>query len=87
MASRGTPDRLGEGNLVPKEMQHLLDCILVKDVGVWNLWQSHGMDNEQRRAGLCANPRISVVLKGAQIIEQVTAGFQARRRPLPVARC
>ena len=36
------------------------------------------MDNEQRSAGFRANTRISVVLKGAQIIEQVPAGFKRR---------
>jgi hypothetical protein len=37
------------------------------------------MDNEQRSAGLRADPRVSVVGKGAQIIEQMAAGLECDR--------
>jgi hypothetical protein len=37
------------------------------------------MDNEQRSAGLRADPRVSVVGKGAQIVEQMPAGSECDR--------
>jgi hypothetical protein len=37
------------------------------------------MDNEQRSAGLRADPRVAVVVKGAEIIEQMPAGTQCDR--------
>src|SRR3981081_1475785 len=57
-------------------MHHLFDCVLVKNMRVWNLGPSTRMDNTQRSAGLRANARIPVILKGAQVIEQVSAALQ-----------
>ena len=37
------------------------------------------MDNEQRSAGLRADPRVSVVGEGAQIVEQMPAGSECDR--------
>ena len=41
-----------------------------------NLGRTNGMHNEQRRPGLCANPGIAVILQGAEVVEQVSAGCQ-----------
>jgi hypothetical protein len=65
--------------LLAKESKHLLDCVLVKDMGVRNLWRSDGMDNQQRGAGLRADLRVPIVGQGAEIIEQMPAGPECDR--------
>jgi hypothetical protein len=66
-------------NLVAEEAQHFVDYVLVKNVGVRNLWQSYGMDDQQGSAGLRAEVRVFVVVERAEIVEEMSAGSECDR--------
>ena len=66
----------GKRNPLPKEIQQLADGVFVSDVLVGDLGRTRGVHNEQRRAGLRANPGIPVIRQGTQIVEQAGAGCQ-----------
>ena len=66
-------------NLVAEEAQHFVDCVLVKNVGVRNLWQSYGMNDQQGSAGLRADVRVPVVVERAEIVEEMSAGSEGDR--------